>query len=173
MISLPIHAGSMTRDQYFCDISSSINIGYSYDNLNKGWIPFWSATPVAPGTMYWMSLQNGCSQKQVGIPLPNLYTAAYTGWNGMGSIYTNAVLTTNPPGKIRTIYGYNASSQLYFIASNTNIEPGRGYYVEVTEDCTLILTPHHYRLPGSFLERNLEPSGQSGRTGGQQTTGHF
>lgn len=87
---------------------------------------------------YWLKYLNNTNESFVGVPIADDSVNVFAGWNLVGNIsYPLSVsdLTTDPPSIISAnIFGFSGR---YF--QPDSLEPGRGYWIKVSEDGKLKL----------------------------------
>ncbi|MCF7918660.1 MAG: right-handed parallel beta-helix repeat-containing protein [Candidatus Cloacimonetes bacterium] len=95
------------------------------------------------GTGYWIEFPGDADYQLFGRPLHHLSLNLSEGWNIIGSLFepllTNDIIC-EPAGSIISVFGLDSG---YYLAEN--IIPTHGYWVEVSQDCNLILDTDNSR----------------------------
>ena len=130
MLSVPVIAGDSTKTALFPTATSE---AYEYEHA------YIVKADLSAGKGYWLKFSGSQSVSLSGSALMVDSIDVVPGWNMVGSISSpvNASTITSIPGGIRTssFFGFD---QAYVI--DTTMEPGRGYWVKVTQAGKLILS---------------------------------
>ncbi|MBI4546646.1 MAG: T9SS type A sorting domain-containing protein [Ignavibacteriae bacterium] len=132
MTSLPVAVENGSKDDLF---PTAISSAYKYTSIG-----YQIEDTLMNGEGYWLKFSNAQIIPIIGTPvLSDTIDVAVDGWNIIGSI-TNPVatasITSDPPGIITTqFFGYAAG----YIPSDT-IEPGKAYWVKVSQTGQLVLS---------------------------------
>lgn len=132
MVSLPV-------DNFTLNIPSEVvSSVYEYRPATQSYALI-NIQSMQPGRGYWVAATGECNLTATGDP-PNQYGIDLSqGWNMIGSLNFSASFSnpqTDPEGSVLSFaYWYNPSTQSYLTVYS--LEPGKGYWVAATADCTL------------------------------------
>jgi len=129
LISIPLAAGNMMKTILF---PTAISNAYGYDGA------YVSQSLLDNGLGYWLRFDTAEDVNVSGSLSPTDTIAVNAGWNLIGSISdpVNVATITSIPDGIATsqFFGYNGA----YVAAST-IEPGKAYWVRVSQAGELIL----------------------------------
>jgi photosystem II stability/assembly factor-like uncharacterized protein len=133
LVSVPLTVADYQKSSLY---PTATSVAYSYDSADG----YQVRSVLENRKGYWLKFGGSQNVSMTGYPRDTDTIVVQTGWNLMGSI-TTAVpigsLVTTPPGIITgVIYGFNVSG--YYTA--TSIEPGKAYWVKVTQPGQIIVT---------------------------------
>jgi photosystem II stability/assembly factor-like uncharacterized protein len=133
LVAVPLTVANYAKTSLY---PTATSVAYSYDSTSG----YQVRDVLENGPGYWVKFSGAQNVSMTGFARTADSVGVQTGWNLMGSISTAvpvASIVTIPPGIVTgTIYGFNASG--YFTA--TSIEPGKAYWVKVTQPGQIILT---------------------------------
>jgi len=134
MVSVPLTLASNTPGDVFPNAEAI----YEWNPLNKSYtIP----NEILPEHGYWIAMSEGDSLTLNGLPCPNwTNNNVKTGWNMIGSVHGSTeeftTPTDSPDGSVEGFaYWWDPLSKSY--SFSTTIEPGNGYWIAATSDCSL------------------------------------
>ncbi len=133
MISLPY---DVSNKQVTANFPSAISQAFSYNPASG----YQTASELAMGTGYWLKYSPGLDPIPTnGPPLTADTIDVSEGWNLMGSIASTinvSTISSIPSGIVTSqFFGYNGA---YY--TSTTIEPGKAYWVKVSQAGQLILS---------------------------------
>jgi len=137
MVSVPVVAGDMSTASVF----PGADAVYTWNPTTKSYtIP----SQVDPEKAYWVAVSSAAILNVLGVPVENWTQDIKTGWNMTGSLYgcTPSIADPDdtPDGSVEGFaYTWDPLTKSYVYG--TEIEPGKGYWVAATADCTLALAP--------------------------------
>jgi hypothetical protein len=134
MVSIPLTLPDMSVGAVF---PSRLAV-YTWDPGNKSYT---QPTVIEPEKAYWVAVAQAETVNLRGTGAPTVSTGVLAGWNMVGSAFGGAVpvgeLDDGGSGSVQTnaIYNWNPEAKAYGVASS--IQPGKGYWVAATANCTL------------------------------------
>jgi len=134
MVSVPLTLGNNSVSAVFPGVA----VVYTWDPVSKTYtVP----TTVEPDTGYWVAVTQDGNITITGVPVTTWTSDIKAGWNMIGSVISNASIANpndNPDQSVQPFtYWWNPVARTYVLT--TNIEPGKGYWVAATQNCTLTL----------------------------------
>ena len=137
MISIPVTPSNPSVLNVFPDVEAI----YTWSAALKSYTV---ATTIDSGRGYWVAES---SERVVGIkgnPVSEWSRTVLSGWNMIGSIYGSTTSIAdpddNPDGSIEGFaYTWDPTTKSYTYC--TSIDPGKGYWIAATQDCSLTLGP--------------------------------
>jgi hypothetical protein len=134
MVSVPVIPPNNSVGAVFPNVAAV----YAWDRVAKSYV---TPTTVKPDEGYWVALTADRTITVMGTCVPTWTTAIKAGWNIIGSVINNASFTSpndNPDGSVQPFaYWWDPVTSNYIY--ETDIEPGKGYWVASVQDCTLTL----------------------------------
>jgi hypothetical protein len=134
MVSIPLTLPDMSVGAVF---PSRLAV-YTWDPGNKSYT---QPTVIEPEKAYWVAVAQAETVNLRGTGETMVSTGVLAGWNMVGSAFGGAVpvgeLDDGGSGSVQTnaIYNWNPEAKAYGVASS--IQPGKGYWVAATANCTL------------------------------------
>ncbi len=151
LVSLPLTLPDTSVADLFPARTSS---AFMYDGSGYG-----LASTLSPGTGYWLRFSGDQVTHLTGTPLGTLSIPVHPGWNLIGSIglYLQTENVAGIPAGIVTsqFFGYNGG----YMVSKT-IEPGKAYWVNVTQAGTLVFSSSPAALPASAGRIRIAATGE-------------
>ena len=145
LFSIPIFTNNMSVDSLLIGRTSPV---YTYNN------GYQSVDTIKIGSGYWVKFPTSRTLNLIGTAVANTNVNVSQGWNLIGTFNNNvpvASITSNPPNIITSnFYGYNNG---YFVA--TELLPGKGYWIKVSQNGTLNL-PTTFVKSADFIKQNEE-----------------
>jgi hypothetical protein len=113
---------------------------FAYTHTNTGYV---RKDTLENGVGYWVKYNSPSSVTYAGTPILANTVPVAQGWNMIGGLtdpVTTNTITSTPAGIILThFWGFNASTGTYFNADPGTIDPGKAYWVKVSQDGLLTL----------------------------------
>jgi hypothetical protein len=132
LLSVPLSVFDNQKTTLF---PSAITPAYSYSSVSS----YQTQTNLLNGVGYWMKFIGVGGQPLNGSPIVQETLAVVTGWNLFGalssSIPIGTIITIPDSIIISPFYSYSSSYQ-----SASSIDPGKGYWVKVNQNGSLILS---------------------------------
>jgi len=173
LVALPGAPYSSRASDIFSAISSQIDRVYAYDAAQQAWLTYDPNVPYAqqlaeiqPGQGLWVSALVSATWRTNCVPQTVINIPLAAGWNLIGyplDESLNIAAAVEPLGtRLVSIYSYEASASQPWLLytpgspqanSLTQLTPGKGYWVQVTEPITWTLatgplpTPTHTPAP--------------------------
>lgn len=151
LISLPVHPSRSNIEVVLISVTDYLESVWHYDvsSERKRWTS-WTPTcggdlnRMLPGQGYWIHVTSDCTLTVVlrdsAARVYELDLNVYEGWNIVGSLYVDGRWESNPPGQVVQLRGWDAALQQEYIETE-KMEPGKGYWMQVSEDCIAEITP--------------------------------
>jgi hypothetical protein len=143
MVSLPLRVDNSYYRAQFPGASSSL-FKYVGD--------YQSTDTLVTGQGYWLKFNADQFVEMMGMTISEVTISVLEGWNLIGSITTPVLVSSvssDPPGLITSqFFGYESS----YLRKDT-IYPGKGYWVKVIQDGSLILSSSGAGLAKSSASR--------------------
>jgi hypothetical protein len=134
MVSVPLTLGNNSVSAVFPGVA----VVYTWDPVSKTYIV---PTTVEPDTGYWVAVTGNETITVTGVSVTTWTSDIKPGWNMIGSVISNASITNpndNPDNSVQSFaYWWNPDTKTYVFT--TEIQPGKGYWVAATQNCTLTL----------------------------------
>ena len=115
---------------------------YEWNPDTKSYFP---PPTIDPCKGYWVAVSTDQVVTVEGTPVFSwIDDTISAGWNMVGSIFGQspgiASPKDNPPGSVQG-FGYTWDPLTKSYVPTTTIEPGKGYWLAASQDCTLTLAP--------------------------------
>ena len=132
MVSVPV----TPADNSVSAVFPGVAVVYTWDPVSK--------TYTVPGTVepdigYWVAVIQDATITVTGAPVETWTGSIAAGWNMIGSVISNASIADpddSPGGSVQPFaYWWDPDTKTYVFT--TEIQPGKGYWVAATQDCTL------------------------------------
>jgi len=133
-------------------VTENVAVAWSYDASSTTWSSYIpdaadDLVTMVDGKGYWVSMTSSDTLTVSGQEMPDPPAVPRTydvvvGWNLIGFKSTTAAIASDYleaiSGKYTLIYSYNAATQVYAtVLASDNLEPGKGYWLAVTEAGTI------------------------------------
>jgi hypothetical protein len=102
--------------------------------FNGGYV---QAFTLTPGRGYWLDMPAAGTVQHVGEQVRKVQLTLPAGWNLIGAPFDTfavADIVQTPPGSVRSVYSFDYS---YHLA--TQLIPGQGYWVDLSQPCEITL----------------------------------
>jgi hypothetical protein len=130
IISVPLTMSDYTKTLLF---PTAMTGAFAYEDGYYGY------ATLENGRGYWMKFSGGETISQFGLERTEDTVAVFSGWNMVGSLSRST-----PVSNIGSIPGGIVTSSFYQYdvgyTASTNIEPGKGYWVKVSQAGQLVMT---------------------------------
>jgi hypothetical protein len=131
LVSLPLFVDNDSASQVF---PYAVTLPFAFDNLTG----YYSTDRIENGNGYWLKFDSAETVSVSGFPRVADTIDVKVGWNLIGTISESVAMdfvTSIPAGIISSsFFGYDLG-----YVSPTTLEPGKGYWVKVSQDGKLIL----------------------------------
>ena len=128
LTTLPVIPDSNALTALFHDVS----VVYKFNNNYK------LIDHMENSDGFWLKAPSDKTYNLYGPPLISYSKTLKEGWHLIGGCYYTSKARTDPPGKIKVIYGFNKK---YIINDEHILERAQGYWVKVIEDCDFYVEP--------------------------------
>ncbi|MCK5213407.1 MAG: hypothetical protein KAQ74_05725, partial [Dehalococcoidia bacterium] len=138
MVSVPVQAADMSTSAVF----PGADAVYTWNAIGKSYS---MPTTIAPEEGYWVAVSTDQIVIVEGTPVDSWEEEPISaGWNMIGSVCGESVDFSNPAdapdGSVEGFaYAWDPLAKSY--SYTTTIEPGKGYWIAATQECTLTLPP--------------------------------
>ena len=122
LISLPVTPSSSALNELF----PTAEVAFEYNN------GYGEVTDLYPCSAYWVRVPNDITVLLSGTEVSDCSMALTAGWNLVGVPNCSAIPATTPSGEIQSIFSYDNGYN-----PETSTIPGFGYWVNVTQNCTI------------------------------------
>jgi hypothetical protein len=149
LLSIPLEVSDAHKAVLF---PSSVSQAFGY-SLDSGYTEKDSLTA---GAGYWLKFDSAASSVISGTRIEAETLSVRSGWNMVGSIATPvapATITSIPPGMITGSF-FSYAGQ-YVIADT--LRPGKGYWIKISQNGQLILSPATSPLPAGRIRIIASP----------------
>jgi hypothetical protein len=161
LISLSVNPADNALQSVLESVWGNVNSVWTYDS-NPGWRRYVAAGPdflntlitMESGRGYWINTKDAATLTVTGSQIDDTAVELFLGWNLVGYSYQvirdRATALASISEECASIWTYDSATQQWlryvegtpdFLNTLTQLEPGRGYWINVTEDCVWSMSP--------------------------------
>jgi hypothetical protein len=161
LISLPVVPGDNTLQSVLASVWDNVNSVWAYDP-NPGWQRYVVNGPsflndlanMEQGKGYWVDMDSTVTLTITGETITNTSVALKQGWNLVGYNYQEVrdrdTALASIAGFCNSIWNYDSETGQWlryvegapdFLNNLNELEPGRGYWIDVSQDCVWDIFP--------------------------------
>jgi len=137
MVSVPVVPTENSTEAVFPEVEAV----YTWDSESKSYT---MPSTIDPRKAYWVAVTSDRTISVTGAPVTEWIDSASPGWNMLGSVHGGIVDFSDPDdiadGSVEGfVYWWNPETKAYEYCKS--IDPGKGYWIAATQDCSLTLGP--------------------------------
>lgn len=145
LISLPVEVANNNLSALF----PTATVAYEF-NPASGYV---YATQIENGKGYWVNVPAGETSLLVGTPFVGYTTPVTPPWELLGGVFNPYQVPTLDQGQINAVYYFDPSLG-YVSSPNFEMNPGKGYWVNMTSEATMLTLSS-----ADHLNKKTNPSG--------------